>query len=162
MLIHPLFFNKNNINLGEKLIMGNTHKISTNPYTLSLVKNILSEIEINNIPLFKDKDTDLREYVTTSIILELCNDIKKLNAMFRSITQDPEIDFALLKFNELFEILNDFFMNTGDKLISWKKIQNSELSGQKDMDMLQMMEMVTKNPELMKMFDTPTESTLKA
>lgn len=139
--------------------MDKNYKISTNPYTLSLVKNILKGIEINNIPLFEDKDVELRKYVSTSIILELSDNIKDLNAMFRAITQDPNIDFALLEFNELYEVLNDFFMNTGDKLICWKRIQNSELTSHDDMDMLKMMEMVTKNPELMKMFDTHTETT---
>ena len=139
--------------------MDKNYKISTNPYTLSLVKDILSEIDIKNIPLFEDADEDLKKYIITSIILSLSSDIKKLNAMFRAITQDPDTDFALLGFNELFEVLNDFFTNTGDRLISWKKIQNSELASHDDMDMLKMMEMVTKNPELMKIFDTPTETT---
>ena len=135
-------------------------KISTNPYTLSLVKGILTEIDIKNIPLFEDKNVELREYISTSIILGLSDDIKKLNAMFKAITQDPETDFALFSFNDLFEILNDFFVSTGDKLISWKKIQNSESSNQEDMGIMQMVDMMTKNPNLMKALSIPTETTL--
>lgn len=135
------------------------YNISTNPYTLSIVKNTLKKIDIKNIPLFENNDTELQNYISTSIILELSDDIKKLNAMFRAITQDPSVDFALLGFNELYEVLNDFFTSTGSRLVCWKKIQNSELTSHDDMDMLKMMEMVTKNPELMKMFDTHTETT---
>lgn len=142
--------------------MNKDYNISTNPYTLSLVKDILAEIKIENIPLFEDKNQELREYVTTSIILDLSGDIKKLNAMFKSITQDPETDFALFDFNELFGILNDFFVSTGDRLISWKKIQSSELNNPNGMDLAKIMEMMQKNPDLMKIFDTSTETTSEA
>jgi hypothetical protein len=142
--------------------MNKDYNISTNPYTLSLVKDILAEIKIENIPLFEDKNQELREYVTTSIILDLSGDIKKLNAMFKSITQDPETDFALFGFNELFGILDGFFVSTGDRLISWKRIQSSELNNPNGMDLAKIMEMMQKNPDLMKIFDTSTEITSEA
>jgi hypothetical protein len=81
--------------------------------------------------------------------------------MFSAITGQNEIDFSLLSFNEIYKVLDDFFSSTGDKLISWKLTQSIESNIQNDTDTMKILEMMMKNPQMMKDMGMNTESTSK-
>lgn len=142
--------------------MNKKFNVSTNLYTLSKIKDILSEIKIENIPAFGDDRSAIKEYIITSIILDLSGSPIKLNNMLLAITGETETDFSLLSFNTLYEILDDFFSNTGDRLISWKLTQSIESNIQNDTDTMKILEMMMKNPEMMNGLVTNTESTSKS
>jgi hypothetical protein len=141
--------------------MNKNFNVLTNLYTLSKVKDILNEIKIENIPAFEKGDSNIKEYIITSIILELSSNPIKLNNMFSAITGQNEIDFSLLSFNEIYKVLDDFFSSTGDKLISWKLTQSIESNIQNDTDTMKILEMMMKNPQMMKDMGMNTESTSK-
>jgi hypothetical protein len=141
--------------------MNKNFNVLTNLYTLSKVKDILNEIKIENIPAFEKGDSNIKEYIITSIILELSSNPIKLNNMFSAITGQNEIDFSLLSFNEIYKVLDDFFSSTGDRLISWKLTQSIESNIQNDTDTMKILEMMMKNPQMMKDMGMNTENTSK-
>jgi len=128
--------------------------ISTTLHTLSKVKEILGALKIENIPVFNDDMEALREYICTEIILNLSDEPKRLNALLRSITNSTDEDFTTFGFEQIFDILTDFFVSTGDKLISWKKMRSIELKSQESTDLPSMIEMMTKNPKIAEMISS--------
>ena len=131
------------------------YEINTSPDTLSIMKNALEDIKISDIPLFKDDDKLLRQYIVTSLLLNISSDEVKFNGLFRAITSSPGVNFYNFTENELNEILISFFENTGDRLISWKRIIESESATQDD---LGLMKMFLDNPKLIeKIMEAPTK-----
>lgn len=124
------------------------YTINTSPDTLGIVKEALKKIDISGIPTLGEDDKLTREFVATSIILELANNDVMFNGLFRSITDSPGVDFYSFSEPELSEILVSFFENTGDRLISWKMITDGASNNHDDLAFLGNF---MKNPEMVEL-----------
>jgi len=139
------------------------YTIKTNPIVLARVSDALEKIELDGIPSFKDDMDDVRDLITTKLIISLTREKINFNSIFQSITGTEE-NFIEKDYNDLHEIIVNFLQSTGDKLTSWKLTQSVGSNSQGDMDILQIMDQIMKNPQMMEAIGktpTDTENTTK-